>query len=665
MAAARELACTLQEAASFIGIVHEIAHEWSASYQRKGRPIDAAAGRAALCEFDGSPCPLFSTPRALLAGVGSKRPVQLAGLAQQPSSPTTARLASVVASDSANASATAGTPIAVLLLPVDTVPVTLVGITPQLVVVQSDEALPPSRWTAALESLAARLPAGFNGTTSRFLFPEPSPSSGAADGSTSAKYVRPRSRLVPPPLHRAAVLWRQPSACGSPPLWDLTRPIDEASTSEAMAAAAAVASGIPYSEWFACATIEVLRPLVRNLFRLPRRKGKSVWATCVRPASPCFWFTGEHMRGEHFVTQVLSSPDILLARLSAHRAAVLARLTATDTAAAATTTTSAAPPRWPPLFLVDPAAGEGNYTQHLPDGMGRMPALALVGRHGWHASLGEPDAPTFAWLRTHFGPYVAEGRVRLSADGVTHLPGATVAPLYSLEARVPLLENRYERGLPTITRQRLQWGSSSYRATALSVRGDLWLYNHLAGGPVAEALQLGGFAAAAAAFHSCKQNSGKLRRRCYNATVLATNITFVPWGQWLERHVPPGRKHGPIDLLVLDQRDPGVADLVQSFPLPTVKPSLLYYRTAAGSGTRRHLLANGYQTSAHFETSAWGENTLAWRADRCAAPGMPGKPAWADPTWLAAASKAMEAELGPTAPPRGRRRGKKRAVRTS
>ena len=65
---------------------------------------------------------------------------------------------------------------------------------------------------------------------------------------------------------------------------------------------------------------------------------------------------------------------------------------------------------------------------------------------------------------------------------------------YTLDARVPELERTYERGLPQITRQRLQWASSTYRATALSVRGDLWLYNHLAGGPVAEALEKGGFA---------------------------------------------------------------------------------------------------------------------------------------------------------------------------
>ena len=103
------------------------------------------------------------------------------------------------------------------------------------------------------------------------------------------------------------MLWRATVAC-EPPLWDLRRSVGEVTAKEAAAAAAAVARGVPYSEWFVCATLEVLRPLVRNLFRLPRRKGKSVWSTCVRAASPCFWFIGLHTRGEHFVTQVLSSP---------------------------------------------------------------------------------------------------------------------------------------------------------------------------------------------------------------------------------------------------------------------------------------------------------------------------------------------------------------------
>ena len=56
------------------------------------------------------------------------------------------------------------------------------------------------------------------------------------------------------------------------------------------------------------------------------------------------------------------------------------------------------------------------------------------------------------------------------------------ATLHTISARVPELEGTYERGLPQITRQRLQWGSSLDVKTATSIRGDLWLFNHLAGG---------------------------------------------------------------------------------------------------------------------------------------------------------------------------------------
>ena len=86
-----------------------------------------------------------------------------------------------------------------------------------------------------------------------------------------------------------------------------------------------------------------------------------------------------------------------------------------------------------------------------------------------------------------------------------------------------------------------------------------------------------------------------------------------------------------IDLLVLNQRDPTVTDLIKAFPFSVTRPSLVYYRTSSGSGVRRMLLETGYETSAHWETSAWGENTIAWRADRCAdaSRGMLGKPLWA------------------------------------
>ena len=60
---------------------------------------------------------------------------------------------------------------------------------------------------------------------------------------------------------------------------------------------------MPYSEWFACSTLEPLHVLVRTLFTVSRHKGKSVWHACVREGSPAFWFTGTHKEGEHFVDQ--------------------------------------------------------------------------------------------------------------------------------------------------------------------------------------------------------------------------------------------------------------------------------------------------------------------------------------------------------------------------
>eukprot|EP00967_Tisochrysis_lutea_P150002 scaffold289397_cov30-Tisochrysis_lutea.AAC.8 len=76
--------------------------------------------------------------------------------------------------------------------------------------------------------------------------------------------------------------------------------------------------------------------------------------------------------------------------------------------------------------------------------------------------------------------------------------------------------------------------------------------------------------------------------------------------------------------------------MVRSFPdLGTSAPSIIYYRHPSGGANthvsaslRRHLQSRGYETSPHWETTAWGEHTLAWRADRCRLPGMPGTPLW-------------------------------------
>lgn len=59
----------------------------------------------------------------------------------------------------------------------------------------------------------------------------------------------------------------------------------------------------------------------------------------------------------------------------------------------------------------------------------------------------------------------------------------------------------------------------------------------------------------------------------------------------------------------------------------------VYYRNPYGhreaKELRHLLLSHGYSTSAHWETSAWGELNLAWRSERCLQPGMPGAPPWA------------------------------------
>ena len=75
-----------------------------------------------------------------------------------------------------------------------------------------------------------------------------------------------------------------------------------------------------------------------------------------------------------------------------------------------------------------------------------------------------------------------------------------------------------------------------------------------------------------------------------------------------------------VDLLVVDVWDGSTAALLRSFPLDRIKPSVIYHRNGKGNAQLRSwLLSNGYSTSAHHETSSWGEHTIAWRSDRCAA----------------------------------------------
>ena len=119
----------------------------------------------------------------------------------------------------------------------------------------------------------------------------------------------------------------------------------------------------------------------------------------------CCRLCGNHARGESFVDQVLSSPEVLLARMSAALAA--ARRHSAEVRAA------------PPLLLLDPAAGDGEYSGHLPDGLGRLPALRCVKELGWHAALAEPDPAAF---------------VSLAANAATAAPGAVTLRKYGLLA---------------------------------------------------------------------------------------------------------------------------------------------------------------------------------------------------------------------------------------
>ena len=179
--------------------------------------------------------------------------------------------------------------------------------------------------------------------------------------------------------------------------------------------------------------------------------------------------------------------------------------------------------------------------------------------------------------------------------------------------------------------------------------------NHLAGGPIAEALAAAGLAAAAKAFRACVGRSARPpKERCYALRVRAERARLVPWAELLAHahahaqrgsapapastsapapastssaaYVPRGAPNGSgsIDLLVVDVwgatpprlarprpaggtaegapiADGGVSALLRAFPFEAVRPSLLYYRHAAGrketAALREMLMAHGYQTS--------------------------------------------------------------------
>ena len=227
--------------------------------------------------------------------------------------------------------------------------------------------------------------------------------------------------MLPPPVATEAVVWR--AAGCEPPLWSLERPVPTSSAWLPPAAAAALRAGTPFSEFFACGTLEPLRHVARQLLAGTRRRGRSVWQSCFRPNSPCLWFCGNHSDGEHFLHQVLSSPAVLLRRMSEFRRALDGTM-----------------PTLPPLRLLDAAAGDGAYTQHQPDGMGALPALPLVRDLGWSALLLEPIRSTYAWLESNFDGL---SHATLRNYGVT--PNATreMATMYALHGSVPELAARW------------------------------------------------------------------------------------------------------------------------------------------------------------------------------------------------------------------------------
>ena len=311
--------------------------------------------------------------------------------------------------------------------------------------------------------------------------------------------------------------------------------------------------------------------------------------------------------------QVLSSPEVLLRRMSAFLAA--ARPLSAAVAAA------------PPLQLLDGMAGEGNYTQHLPDGMGRTPALVLW-QQGWSVALSEPAPPTFAHLRANFVGGDGQGRHRAGAGAVLQQVGVTaasqlqLAQIWVLQADVPALG---ATPLPMVARQRLQWASSVDPSVPRHHRKDYWQIDHLAGGPLQESLRAGN-TTAAKDFARCITRNGR-KSACFTTRLTPYNATLLPWPALLER-LGLARRH--IDMLVVDVRDASVEMLLRAFPLHQVKPSLIYYRHPKGGGRasmllREHLMSHGYATSAHWETSAWGELNLAWRTDRC---GVEQRPLW-------------------------------------
>ena len=680
-AAATFLCDAISAAAPLVEQLHDLALDWAG--MAKGRAMTYEEAIDSVCTFPGSPCPLFRQPRVLLDHLAAavrarERPhLLLAGdedsgallrhlqdqkwrvttlLSSNGSSPSSARGPSVWpealrAVEKVHVLLARRTPSASATHELEHL---LRAVQPSLAILLPPQGEAAAQWaTSELEERVLRH--GYS------TFAAAAAVDGARDAAGVGRQLRRRGRKAKGKTkaadrlalataaarasaraRRVVLLWRS-TGCERP-LWDLRRPLGSVTAAERAAATAAVRAGVRYSEWFACSTLEPVRAMVRVLFAGSRSKGKSVWGACMRPNSPSLWMTGNHTSGEGFVHQVLSSPDVALSRLSAHWAAALPAMTR-DAA---------------PLFLLDPAAGEGNYTQHLPDGMGKLPTLQLVRTWAWHALLAEPATPTFEKLASNFAGF-SPPAVRLARTGLTAGARRVNGSLWVLSASLPSLAATVKDGLPADSRMRLQYATSTDRNVPDRLSGDLWQMNHLVGGPMIDALRAAGHAEEAARFAKCKDASATLKKRCYGVQLREYRAELLPFAEML-------REHGvtAVDLLVLDVWDGSTGPLLLSFPLHAIKPSIIYYRnpyTRREAGAlRRHLLAHGYSTSAHWETGAWGELNIAWRkaqpcarrgaavcppchrsllssrpvsppsrrrSDRCEAPGMPGRPLWA------------------------------------
>ena len=162
----------LHAAAPLIRTIHDLAHEWSLPRQRKGKPIDAAVSRGFLCNYDGSPCPLFASPEALLAGFAALLKQSASRALTFHAADASATIAGLAASLTASGAQRSSTPDA-LLLPLVLAPL-YSGVAPPVIIIVSGTPLSAAQWRTQLVTLASRLGNGYNGNTSAFLFPQAS-----------------------------------------------------------------------------------------------------------------------------------------------------------------------------------------------------------------------------------------------------------------------------------------------------------------------------------------------------------------------------------------------------------------------------------------------------------------------------------------------------------